>query len=352
MYAAIAKLFQYDGPFVSVYLDARSDQPQAQQVLETRWKTVRADLLANEAPEEALEAIDAELAKRHHVGGDTLAIVAARDKVVLARHLSDPPVHDIGRIGRVPFVAPLLEAAQAMVPHLLVVADRTGARITGITASGHEFEEDVRGSTNEDTEVVQAGGWSQRRFENRAVQTWEENAAEVAGDVADLTKQLHARLVGITGDVHAVRLLKDALPHDVAQMVRDLDSDDPGRATRLVATVVAEDTVRLLEEFKEEKGQHDRAADGPARVVEALQQGKVQTLLVHDDEGDPRPAWFGPEPTQIALDRETLEAMGVENPQCCRLNDVCVRAALGTSADVRVVPKSVVTKGLGAILRY
>lgn len=352
MYAAIAKLFEYEGPFVSVYLDARSDQPQAQQILETRWKSVRADLLANEAPEETLEAIDAELAKRDHVGGDTLAIVAARDKVIFARHLTDPPAHDTGRIGRVPYVAPLLDAAQAMVPHLLVVVDRTGARIVGITASGHELEEDVRGSTNEDTEIVNAGGWSQRRFENRAVKTWEENASEVAAEVADLAKHLHARLIGVYGDVHAVRLLKDALPHDAAALVRDLDSDDPAEATRLVATVVAEDTVRLLEEFREEKGQHDRAADGPARVIEALQQGKVQTLLVHDDEGDPRPAWFGPEPTQIGLDRETLEAMGVDNPQCCRLNDVCVRAALGTSADVRVVPKAVVTDGLGAVLRY
>ena len=74
--------------------------------------------------------------------------------------------------------------------------------------------------------------------------------------------------------------------------------------------------------------------------------------MLHDDHDDPRPAWFGPEPTQIALDRETLEAMGVEHPQCCRLNDVCVRAALGTSADVRVVPKAVVKDGIGAILRF
>src|SRR5206468_1715838 len=135
MYAAIAKLFEYEGPFVTVYLDARSDQPQAQQVLELRWKTVRADLAANGAPDAALEAIDAEMAKRDHVGGDTLAIVAAGERVILARHLSEPPARDIGKVGRVPWVGPLLDAAQAMVPHLVVIADRTGAHITAVTAS-------------------------------------------------------------------------------------------------------------------------------------------------------------------------------------------------------------------------
>jgi hypothetical protein len=349
---AIARLFSYDGPFVTAYLDARSDQPQAKQVLETRWKSVRADLLANGAPESTLEAIDVEMDKRDHVGGDTLCVVAAGDKVVLAHHLPEPPAQDMGKIGKVPWVGPLLDAAQTMVPHLLVVADRTGARITAITASGQELEADVQASANEDVELVKAGGWSQRRYQNRAVQAWDENAAEVADEVAHLAKKLDARLVALTGDVHAVRLLQEHLPQEVAALVRELDSEDADEATRLVATVVAEDTVRVLQEFKEEKGQHDRAADGPARVIEALQQGKVQTLLVHDDAEDVRPAWFGPEPTQIGLDEATLRAMGVEEPQMCRLTDVCVRAALGTSADVRVVPAAVVTNGVGAILRF
>jgi hypothetical protein len=352
MRTAIARLFEYDGPFVSVYLDARSDQPQAQQVLATRWKSVRADLLANEAPEAALEAIDAELEQRDHVGGDTLCVIAAGDKVVLARHLPDPPAGDVGKVGKVPWVGPLLDAAQTMVPHLLVVADRTGARITAITASGQEIESDVEASSNEDVELVKAGGWSQRRYQNRAVQAWDENAAEVASEVAHLAKKLDARLVAVTGDVHAVRLLQEHLPQELAALVRELDSDSADEATRLVATVVAEDTVRLLQEFKEEKGQHDRAADGPARVIEALQQAKVQTLLVHDDADDMRPAWFGTEPAQIGLDETSLRAMGVDEPQRCRLTDVCVRAALGTSADVRVVPKAVLTDGLGAILRF
>jgi hypothetical protein len=45
----IADLSRHDGPFTSVYLDAQSDQPQAQQALETHWKSARAALAAEGA---------------------------------------------------------------------------------------------------------------------------------------------------------------------------------------------------------------------------------------------------------------------------------------------------------------
>jgi hypothetical protein len=236
---------------------------------------------------------------------------------------------------------------------VIVLAERAGAEIYGFDAQGRGVEEEVVASSHEDVELVKAGGWSQRRYENRQVNTWEDNAREVAEEVAAIAKQVGAHVVGVRGDVHAVRLLRDALPADVAPLVRDLDG--PGRLGephRLVDTVVAEETVAILRELKEEKGQHDRAADGPARTIEALQQATVQTLLVHDDPTDDRMAWFGPEPGHLALDEAGLRAMGVELPLPARLLDVCIRAAYGTSADVRVVPGAVVTDGLAAILRH
>jgi len=108
----------------------------------------------------------------------------------------------------------------------------------------------------------------------------------------------------------------------------------------------------LVREFKEEKGQHDRAADGPEAVVAALQAAVVGTLLVHDDPDDDRTVWLGPDPSHVALERDDLvSGMGVEEPWEGRLIDGCIRAAVGTGAGVRVVPKAIVTKGLGAILR-
>jgi hypothetical protein len=87
-------------------------------------------------------------------------------------------------------------------------------------------------------------------------------------------------------------------------------------------------------------------------VLEALQTGAVGTLLVHDEVDDLRTAWFGPEPLQVGIDRESAAGMGVDEPWEARAVDVCIRAALGSSADVRVVPKAVLTDNVGAILRF
>lgn len=359
----IASLFQADGPFVSVYLEARSDQTDAQRQLESRWRTVRAALAAEGATDDDLAALDdAAVHTTPEVGG-TWAAIAAGGEVLLQRHLPGVPARDAGRLGLVPWVGPLVAAAQTLLPHLVVLVDRTGADLYGFDARGDGVEERVHAVNQGD--VIQrspAGGWSQRRFQRRAVEAWEENAREVAEEVAALTKDLDARMIAVGGDVHAVRLLGAALPAEVATLVRELEgatrhaggsADQEAEAIRrLVDTVVAEESVRVIQEFKEETGQHDRAAAGPARVVEALQATAVDTLLVHDDPDDDRMAWFGPEAHHLALDEATLRAMGVDAPMPGRLVDVCIRAAYGTSADVRVVPSAIVTDGLAAVLRH
>src|SRR5437762_2256359 len=81
----------------------------------------------------------------------------------------------------------------------------------------------LQSSTNEDVEVVKAGGWSQRRYERRAMETWKTNAGEVAEEVGNIAKQVDARVIAVTGETDAVRLLCDALPNDMAALVRRLD---------------------------------------------------------------------------------------------------------------------------------
>lgn len=358
----IARLFASDGPFVTVYLDARSDQPQAQQQLLARWKTVRSQLSAEGATDDDLAAIDEVLGERTHVGGDTFAAVAAGGRCLLARHLPEPPSSDAGYLGLLPRAGTLLESAQTLLPHLVVLVDRTGADVYGFTADGAPVEEEVQGERQGPVvSRTPPGGWSQRRFQQRAINAWEENAQEVADEVTSLAKEVGARLVVVGGDVHAVRLLRENLHDEIGQVVElegasrhpgsDVDHEAEG-VKRLVDTVVAADTTAILREFREEKGQHDRFADGPARVFEALQSATVETLLVHDDPADGRTAWFGPEAPHLALDRTDLESMGVEHPHEARLIDVALKAAVQTSADVRVVPSATVTDGLGAILRH
>ena len=379
----IASLLQVDGPFVSAYLPSPSKEPNAAFHLTTRWKTMRSTLASAGADDDTLVAVDlavgvdsaavrpepAGAADNHpgvevdaagdHAGGDVLAIVAAGGRVLLRAHL--PVVRGAGRarFGLVPWLTPLLDATEGEVPYVLVVADRAGADLHGYGLDG-ETDSSVDGSHNQ-IERNKPGGFAQKRYQQRAIDSWERNAAEVAAKVSELAERLSARLVLIGGDDHAVVPLVNALGHPWSERVEVLEHatraaggdlatlDD--EVSRLVRTVRAEDEVAVLQRFREENGRHDRAADGPARVIESLQAAMVDTLLVHDDEDDDRSAWFGPEPNHLGLNVADLEAMGVTQPQQARLVDVAVRAALGTGAAVRLVPAATVRDGLGAILR-
>jgi len=358
----VTDLFRHEGPFATVYLTSRSDVPQAAQELEQRWKAVRRSLETQGAPEATLDALTAAVESTNHAAGDTLALVAAGDDVLLHWHLPEPPRADVGWWSSVPRVATVLEADQTMLPHLVVLVDRTGADVYGFTPSGRAIEREIEGTDADDVKHFQAGGWSQRRYQQRQVNTWEDNAHEVADEVARLAKRMDARLIALGGDVHAKRFFTEALPQELSGLVRDIEGAtrhaDGGAdhvaedVKRLVDTVVASETVAILDEYKEERGQHDRAADGPARVVEALQKAQVRTLLVHDDPEDDRTIWFGPEPLHVGLDEAAVKAMGVEQPWEARAVDVCIRAAIGSGADVRVVPASVLDRNVGAVLRY
>src|SRR5205814_6553741 len=117
------------------YLTSTSDVPQAAQELERRWKSVRRSLEAQGATSAMLDALDRSVAQADHAAGDTLALVAAGDDVLLRRHLPEPPVADVGWVSSLPRAATLIEAEQTMLPHLVVLLDRIGADIYGFTAS-------------------------------------------------------------------------------------------------------------------------------------------------------------------------------------------------------------------------
>jgi hypothetical protein len=383
----VARCFEPRAQVVTAYLETPSDDPQAASSATRRWKVLRRRLEDDGADEETLRAmdgavgIDTEAVERgpsgaaenrpdaaplddlaEHGSGAVQAIVASGGEVLLHRALGPTPAGGRGRVGPLPWLGPVLVAEQGSLPALVVLVDRRGADLWGVVGDGGApvLSGEVEGS-RPDVERVQPGGWSQRRFQQRAVEAWTANAREVAIEVAELARSWRARLVLVAGDVHATAALLDAIPPDVEPLVRRLASGARGPESgldgvadevgRLVRSTVAAETTRLLERFREEVGQRDRGADGPADVVRVLQMALVDTLLVHDDVDDDRLAWFGPQPLELALERGDLEAMGVEDIRRGRLVDVALRAAIGGGSDVRMVPRHVTSEGLGALLR-
>ncbi len=95
----------------------------------------------------------------------------------------------------------------------------------------------------------------------------------------------------------------------------------------------------MLEKLSEEKGQADQGVVGAKATAAALAMAQVQVLLVHDEPDDSRMAWFGADPTSVALSAEELRDLGVDEPHSGRLVDVFLRSAVGTGAGVRIVPE-------------
>jgi hypothetical protein len=336
------------GPVASVYLRAPSDTSDAERRFEIRWKNARRDLAADPAADAVLPALDRTMADVGHADAAALALFASAEGAV-AEPLDDEIADDLAVVDRLPRLVPLLHAEQRSVPHVMVMTDRTGADIIAV-ADGRAVDVDSVDGETLHIHRGRFGGWSHRRFQQRAENRWESNAREVAARVEETARDIGARLVTVAGDVRACQLLREHLADDVAAITTVLEVGDPDlvadETVRLVADVVTRDTREVLREHAEKQA-HALAVSGPGPVLSALSTGRVATLLVVDDAEDDRRAWFADDESPVCSASRAFEGM-VEG----RLVDVAVRAALLGDADVRVVPGTVIEGNLGAILRW
>jgi Bacterial archaeo-eukaryotic release factor family 2 len=358
----IARVFEAPGPFLTLYLATPGDVENAAQRVELRWKNARGDLLQQGVPESLLAAVDP-LVEGSHLAGATLALIASVDGVLWSANLADPPPREVlARWAALPSLVPLLAHEQSQVPYVAVLASRGAAELVAQTPEGDRGAPVVvEGEQSPHLTRSAPGGWSQPRYQHRAEVVWERNAAEVAEALSEVVDRVRPRLVAVAGDVRAVQLLREQSPKRVAALVQEVGGELGSieavleRAGELVRATVERDTRELLDRFEEERGQHDRAAEGLAETVAALTRAQVEVLLLVDRLDDQRTAWFGEAPEHVALDRETLLAAGAVTPAEGRLVDVAVRTALTTGATVRVLDQDdqrAPADGLGALLRF
>jgi release factor family 2 len=360
----LAELAQDAGEFLSVLLTTDPAVENAAHRSEKRWKTLRSDLEHRGIPEEILSAVDP-FVPEAHLHGPQLGVVVSTSG---ARHIehggdrTEATEHDEGRWGWAPWLFPILSWRQATVPHLVVLIDRSGADLFAFRREGAALHEEVD-PPGEPLKRAKPGGWSQRRYQQRAENSWERGAGDVAKELVRLIERFEPRIVVVAGDVRAVQFLREALPKEMDELVRVVSGERPNpdgsggipqdEVDELVAEVVERDTVELLAKFEEELGQGDLAVEGPAAVVEALEKAQVEALLIRDEPNDERTVWIGPEPVHIGIARDRIEAMGVEDPHEARLLDAAVRAAIGTSARIRLLADGPGPReGVGAILRW
>jgi hypothetical protein len=361
--STLAKLYAIDGPFVTIYLATPSDSEDAAEQFQTRWKNVERELADAGVDAATIEALAA--ARGTHDRGNTRVLVAAHGTVQLAMSLPQPPPQEIVTTAQLPRLVPLLDALTLQVPHVVVLADRAGADILAYTAGPDPVETEQVQSDRWPVHKTGRGGWSTKRYDATVHNNWHENAKDVAVTVERIASDISARLVVAAGDMQALQLLEEHLPTSVHELYvsipgggRHLDGSDEVVADRITAALadrVATDTLDLLDTFSEERGRDNRAADGVTDTVDALRKGQVGTLVLTDLRDTNRTAFFGPDPVHISLSAQELLDLGVEQPWEAPLDEILVRAALGTGADVRFVgggTEQSPTDGVGALLRY
>ncbi|KWW98342.1 hypothetical protein TH66_23025 [Carbonactinospora thermoautotrophica] len=357
-------LYKHPGPYASVYLDTTRNVEYAHKAIALRWRAIREQLAEQGADAQTLDAIENLIGSDRDLGGPHgQAIFAAGGEVVYLEEIPAPPRRQIGRWAPLPHTMPLVAQRGERIPHLLVTVDRVGADIRAWTVDEIQEERHVDGA-DFPIRKVQPGGWSQPRYQRRAENTWEHNAAGVAEEVERVAARIGAAVIVVAGDVRARALLHEHLQKPWRERVVELDTH--GRAAgidadslieehhQVVTRKVAEQRAQLLDEFRRERGHHHRAVEGLGATAGALMMSQVDVLLLNDHPESNLELWVGPEPTQLALFEEDLRNNGVETPVRDRADAALIRALVATNARLVIVPREELEliDGVGAVLRF
>ena len=357
----IDALVSSPGPFVSLYLNTEGKREQAPKEISLRWRGLRETAEQQGAQKSDLEALDSVVddAQRQ---GDGLAAFAVEGRVLHLDHLATP-IDDAISFGHAPNLIPYVEWRQDNPTHLVALVGRTGAEIHVVSSWRPNWTGEVD-AWEWPVARVSPGGWSQRRFQQRAENLWDENAGMVAEKLVAITEQESAELVVVAGDVRAVGFLRKNLPDRFPAAVHELGGteaysvDDIAEEVRkAVSAYSAQNTERTMERFREERGQADLAVEGWDETFRALREAKVDTLIITRGSDDERAVFSASDPREAATAESTLSDMGfagaiVAGPA----RDVAVRAALAGGSKIKVIPSMSAEygpkQGVGALLRF
>jgi hypothetical protein len=201
-----------------------------------------------------------------------------------------------------------------------------------------------------------------RRFQQRAEDRWEANAAKVADRLVRLVDGVRPRAVVVTGDVRAVQFLRDKSPTRVTELMHEVQGEygSPDevieQAVQVVHRLVCRDVDAALEEHARESGRAGRATAGVSDTLAVLARGQAATVLLRRSPATlERPVWVGTEPGQLGASRDEVAALGAVDPVPGPLGDAVARTALATGARVVLVPTArtgTLPDGVGAVLRF
>jgi hypothetical protein len=232
---------------------------------------------------------------------------------------------------------PLLRWLQDRPPYVLATVDGGGVEIEA-SAGGLE----------------KAFSWSVVTHDGVEVTT-----ARTSGAVTHALHSTGAQMLLLAGDEPAVRRLRERLPAWARNAI--YVTEVPGGPCQPVRPDVVDAAIRrlvrqqsadMLSRLSECLAADGAAVAGAPETIAALGRARVSTLLLVDDESDTRTAWFGRDPTDVALAARPAPVVG-EPMREGLFADVVARSALLTGAWVHLLPKgSELPDGIGGLCRF
>ncbi|MFI6365150.1 Vms1/Ankzf1 family peptidyl-tRNA hydrolase [Nocardia sp. NPDC050630] len=302
----LREIAQRRGPFVSLCIDASHNTEDAEDQRKLRWRSIREQLVAQDAPETALELLDEAIAEKRPSRGRTGRVLIADPGSVLVDHLlAEPPAREIVRVSPLPYLLPLIEQQSHEVPHVIAVVDRIGCDLYGIDEDENLIEEVTEGAGHPVHKVHHGGGWAHRSMHRRVEETVRRNVEEVATAVRNLADRINAQIIVLVGEVGARAALSKVLESPTARIVeveagaRAAGSDSAALEAQVEEAVRAQAWQRqhqAVEQLTAARGKADGlAVEGVPETARALLAANADTLLIDAETIGDRPVELDPE---------------------------------------------------------
>ena len=353
-------------PVLSLYLNAEPNEHGQDDVerflrreLAARGRTFEPHSADRESYDKDVEKIQRWVAEELRPSANGVAIFACSgaDDFFEAVQLEAPVKEHRLYVYNQPQLYELARLTDAYPRYAAVVLDSQLARIFVFALGGTVGEAQVEGVP---TKRIQAGGWSQARYQRRNDNERQQHAKEVVSALDRIVKQEEIGYILLAGDEVAVPAIRAELPQHLEEKVVDvlrLDITTPEHEV-LQATLGAMAQVDAIEDADKVR----RAIDGYrsnglgvagfGATVAALIRGQVSDLLI-SEEFETRHA--EPVPRDSPLVPAELAMQLPEEATTVDLADELVTRAKSTGATVSFIENSTLlaeVDGVAGLLRF
>ncbi len=353
------------GPFATLSIDPMVDGEPGRRGVDMRLQAHVKRLSDLGAPRRVVSAVEEAVSTPTGRGGHIgRLVVADGDGVALDLVLPQRPVLEEAVWGAVPYLLPAVRAFSKSTSYLLAEVDSSGADLQVVDARGDGHEASTVEGGHDVLHKVHGGGPSHRRFQTRVEDSIERNAGAVAEALATEVKRYGSEVLLLAGIDKPVSAVLEQLPPSVAERAIRLKSggraagtDHKSRDREVSEVLEARDRKRraaVLDRFAGAQGRQREAVQGLESIVDVLQRGQVEELLLHDNPASDLTLWTTGRPEQLAIRRADIESMGGGKAERVRADAAIVWALAGSGASITLLDDEDLrlVDGVGALLRW